>query len=163
MAMKDKAATAAGSEGKKRGKSSTERLNKKAMEMRDWLRALQKKAATAAMLAQPNSAIATALIEAERACGLGATEVETLISRLGTLHKEKWDPKASRDVFAPGALVAVRAPEFKRFDGAYEKADLAALRVVSIHGKKAKVEIFRDNLKGESVGLVPMRWLQGRE
>jgi hypothetical protein len=149
----------------KRGSKPVQRLNEKAIQLRGWIQKLVKMAdATRAGITEEDSALDRAMVKISANGELVSTAIDDVITGLGMASKEKWDPKkAPKNFFATGALVAVRAPDVKRFDGAYEKADLASLRVVSVHDKKAKVEVFRDNLKGECLGLVPMRWLQARD
>ena len=104
------------------------------------------------------------LANANDAVGLLQDAAKKLSAALLPLHKAKWQPRhRARGEHRPGDLLALKAKRVGRFEGAYSKEDLGSLRAVSVHGKLVKVEVFKDGLKGECLGLVHAHWLETRK
>jgi hypothetical protein len=148
----------------KKGKSKVELINERFLKFREYAREVHKLLVASASIA-PDEIKAKLTTAAEHANATVNASFEASESLLA-LHKAKWSPKISgHDVFIAGSLAMVKPHhlEFYTQEGAFDKADLLSLRVVSVHGKLAKVEIFRDGLKGETVGVIPCFRLQARK
>ncbi len=88
--------------------------------------------------------------------GLSAAEVPKHLFRL---HELKWEPSIrAANAYKPGDLVGLKGRHVERFtkNGAYKANDISRLRVVSVHGTQAKVQIADSK---EALGLVPTSWL----
>jgi hypothetical protein len=140
---------------------AAEKLNSRVLKAQAMAKELQ--AALAASLgAGPKAPLATTLAEASTAVDALETAAREVSAFLLRLHKEKWQPPKKTRGFAVGARVAIRDGRMERFGGAWDKADLRSLEVTGVHGRKLKVQIVKDGLRGECVGLVHSHWLQPR-
>lgn len=160
MSPKKEGATAPAGQGKKRQKGRVERMNGRFVWFQEWAEGVAKTLAAAAAGASPETLkkdvaeVADLVKTIAEACA-GTSE------KLLALHKQKWEP-SGKDVFVAGSPVMMKPRYIDKLSGVYEKADLNSLRVVSLHGKMAKVEIFKDNLAGEKFA-VPCYQLQSRK
>ena len=162
MSPKKEGATAPAGQGKKRQKGRVERMNGRFVWFQEWAEGVAKTLAAAAAVTSPEplkkdvAEVADLVKTIAEACA-GTSE------KLLALHKVKWEPKISgKDAFVAGSPVMMKPRHIDKLAGVYEKADLNSLRVVSLHGKMAKVEIFKDNLAGEKFA-VPCYQLQSRK
>jgi hypothetical protein len=154
--------------GKKKHQTEVEKLNAKALGIAAWAletATLFQDGVPTDLLGKPAGApFIVLLTDANDAVALLQDAARKLSSALLPLHKAKWAPRhRARGEHRPGDLVALKEKRIARYEGAYSKEDLAHLRVVSVHGKLVKAEVFKDGLKGESVGLVSRDWLVARK
>lgn len=161
MSPKKEGAAAPAKPGKK-SKGRIERMNGRFVWFQEWAEGVAKTLTAAASTTTPAplqkdvSDTADLVKTIAEACA-GVSE------KLLALHKQKWEPKiGGKDVFGVGSPVMMKPRHVDKLAGVYEKADLFSLRVVSLHGKMAKVEIFKDNLAGEKFA-VPCYQLQTRK
>lgn len=162
MSPKKEGGAAPAAQGKKKSKGRIERINGRFVWFQQWAEGVAKTLAAASAATSPAplqkdvSDTADLVKTIAEACA-GVSE------KLLALHKQKWEPKASgKDVFVVGSPVMMKPRHVDKLAGVYEKSDLFSLRVVSLHGKMAKVEIFKDNLAGEKFA-VPCYQLQARK
>lgn len=88
--------------------------------------------------------------------GLSSAEVPKHLYRLNEL---KWEPSIrAAQSYKAGDLVGLKGRHVERFtkNGAYKANDITRLRVVSVHGTQAKIQIADSK---EALGLVPTSWL----
>lgn len=161
MSPKEKNTAAPVKTGRK-NKGHVERINERFVKFKAYAEEVAKLLAAAGPqtdllnLREKIGETASLVTSIAEACG-GVSE------NLLALHKAKWNPRiGGRDVFVAGSLVMVKPRHVDHYIDFFAKEDLFSLRVVEIKGKSAKVEVFRDNLKGETL-VLPAYRLQSRE
>lgn len=146
---------------KKKGKSKLDRINERFVKFREYAREVHK-LITAAGASAPTAVkdkVTAAALRADQAVAACNEVSEALLA----LHKAGWNPRiGGKDVFVAGSLVMVKPRHVEHYTDFFQKEDLFSLRVVEVKGKSARVEIFKDNMRGETL-VLPSYRLQARD